>query len=265
MKKLFLILLAGLLILSLGCSQDAKKEETPAPAAQSEPAPAEKNEQPAAEPEPTKPPAPEDPEDEPLKETVPLAVSLPGDWYAEYKGMTVQLTLKEDGSYTLVVPGIGDPTDGDWSLTDDLLYMDGDTADPLVPLGSEILWESAAMRFTKEKPEIYAPAEVNAEAKEGSFNGYWKAKYIGQEEAIALASALGDDTDLYIEGTNVALGGSLFGDIATQFTLENGALTLSIEGAKVTIELLKDGLLRLTLDTGKPAVLYLELDQPIVK
>ncbi len=75
--------------------------------------------------------------------------------------------------------------------------------------------------------------------------------------SVILSSAIGDDTALYIENGKVALAGQLFGRQIVEFVFENGALTAKVEGAKVTLQLQEDGLLRLTYEGGEAEVIYL--------
>ena len=56
-----------------------------------------------------------------------------GDWYAEIGGMPLQLTLTEDGAYTLSFPGLPDaPTQGTWELNDGFIFLDGGRNGPLL-------------------------------------------------------------------------------------------------------------------------------------
>ena len=54
-----------------------------------------------------------------------------------------------------------------------------------------------------------------------------------------LAEAAEEDAFVYIEGANVALGGTRFGNVIRVFTPDAGALTLPEEG--VTLQLQQDG------------------------
>ena len=82
------------------------------------------------------------------------------------------------------------------------------------------------------------------------------------------AEALSDDTVMYIEGGNVALGGSFFGNVPLVFAYEEGAMTTTLgEGdtaVSLTLRLQQDGVLRLTVETGKavPVIFYLSPQTP---
>ncbi len=258
MKKWFLILLAALLLLAAACKptedvpaqtphngtetpQSGSAAETPGPDV----------------PDATMPPAPEDPDYEPISEgREPLSESVSGEWYADVAGLTVPLTLGEDGSYTLSLPG-ADPQTGTWEVKDGVLILDGDKENPVLPIGDVLRMEALDLLFTRERPTVYAPAEPYADAKVGSFDGYWKSYFTAMGDGTILSDAIGEDTELYIEGTNVALGGARFGKIIRTATVQDGALTIDENGTTVTIRLQTDGFLRMTIAGDNPAVLYL--------
>ncbi len=255
MKKWFLILLAALLLLAAACSTT---EEAPSQTPQNGTETPQGGTVPETPgPDETMPPAPEDPEYEPAEDgREPLSESVSGEWFAEYAGAVLTLTLAEDGSYTAAFPGAEAHT-GTWEAKDGVVVLDGDENDPLLPVGDVLRLESRGMLFSREKPECYAPANVVSGAKAGSFDGYWKSYYTAAGEGTVLSAAIGEDTELYIEGTTVGVNGALLGLAQYEGTVENGALTFAADRGTVTLELQEDGLLRLTVSGGTPAVLYL--------
>lgn len=265
MKKLLLILLAALLLLSAGCG----KQEAAAP-------------EDAAAPEASA--APEEPVYEPLPEAqTPLMERLPGEWYAGYQGLVLTLTLSEDGSYAFRVPGVplsalpvipteqgdggsekdsppasrNDAIVGAWALEDGLVALDGGAGGTLLPVDGVLLWTGADMLFTREMPEVYAPAEINAKTQPGDLDGYWKSHFVAVGEGTVLASALGETTDIYIERERVALGGPLFGDVIVDAVMKDGVLTYEAEGVAVSLALQQDGFLRLNVEGENPVTVYL--------
>ena len=86
-----------------------------------------------------------------------------------------------------------------------------------------------------------------------SFAGYWKAAYTDVGGTPVPARLLGDETDLYIEGSSAILGGPTLGDTQVKLTWENGALTSDIEGVKVRVQFQADGCLRLTVTGNESA------------
>ena len=289
MKKLCMILLAALLLLSAACATKAPQEtaapkdvsvvtEEPEPMATDAPAPEasasdvilsasegplneatpEPTPEPTAEPtveptpeptaEPTRPPKPEEPAYEPLpEEYLPLSQRVLGDWFADQAGLMIALSLTEDG-YTLAVPGQA-PQTGQWEEKDGMILLDGDQEGGLLVLDNALRMDALGLLFTREQPLTYVPADLVADAPEGAFDGLWRAQFVavgsGETAGTVLAEAAEEDAFVYIEGTNVALGGRRFGNVIRVFTPDGGGLTLPEEG--VTLQLQQDGFLRLTL------------------
>lgn len=297
MKKLCMILLAALLLLSAACASPAPQEtvapkdvsvvtEEPEPMATDAPAPEasasdvilsasegplneatpEPTPEPTAEPtveptpeptaEPTRPPKPEEPEYEHLpEEYLPLSQRVLGDWFAEQAGLVIALSLTEDG-YTLSVPGT-DPQAGQWEEKDGMVVLDGDGESALLVLDDVLRLDALGLLFTREQPLTYVPADLFADASEGAFDGLWLAHFVAVGDGVMLAQALAEDAFVYIEGTNVALGGQRFGDVIRVFTPVEGAMTLTEGEATVTLQLQQDGFLRLTVVGPEPVTIYL--------
>lgn len=254
MKKCFSILIAAMLLL-LPLAAWAEGTATSVPEAlTAEPTPEAVD--------PTPPPLPPEPEHEPLPERyLPLERRALGEWYAEYEGFLFILTFTEDGVYTLSAPGT-EPQTGKWEVKDGMVVLDGEEAQALLPVNGVLRSDALGLLFTREKPETYVPAEVLADAKEGSFDGFWKAQFVAVGDGVILAQALREDAIVYIEGTNVALGGKRFGDVIRVFTASDGALTLTEGESTVSLQLQQDGFLRLTVAGPDPVTIYL-LASPI--
>lgn len=230
MKKLLLILLAALLLLSYGCAAfaEADLEEIV-----------------------------EDETLEPMPESFyPLERRILGDWYADFEGLALTLSLSEDGGYALLVPGQA-AMEGVWELLDGYVTLDDGEGGKLLPVDGVLYWGGPEVLFTRDLPETYVPAEIVSDAQAGDFDGYWKSQFIAVGEGTLLASAVGDKTDVYIDGTSVALGGPLFGDVLVGMELRDGALYYAAGNVSVTLLLQRDGLLRLTLSGEKTLTLYL--------
>ena len=203
------------------------------------------------------PPPPPEPEYEPLPdEYKTLAERSTGDWYADSAGLTITLTLSEDGAYALTVPG-SEAMTGLWEEKDGMLIMDGDGESTLLPVGGVLRMDPPGLLFMREQPEVYVPAEPIADAKEGIFDGWWVSHFTAVGDGTILSDAIGEDTELYIEGTKLAVNGSLFGLAQYDGAIESGKLTFTADKGAVTLELLQDGFLRLTLSGDTPATLYL--------
>ena len=134
------------------------------------------------------------------------------------------------------------------------LYMDGASEPDLAVRDDNALMTSDESIFlTREKPFVYAPADPDENTPAELFAGYWKAAYTDVGGTPVPARLLGDETDLYIEGSSAILGGPTLGDTQVKLTLENGALTSDIEGVKVRIQFQTDGCLRLTVTGNESA------------
>ena len=230
MKKLLLILLAALLLLSYGCAAfaEADLEEIV-----------------------------EDETLEPMPESFyPLERRILGDWYADFEGLALTLSLSEDGGYALLVPGQA-AREGAWELLDGYVTLDDGEGGTLLPVDGVLYWDGPGLLFTRELPETYVPAEAVSDAQAGDFDGYWKSQFIAVGEGTVFASAVGDKTDVYIDGTSVALGGPLFGDVLVGMELRDGTLYYEAGSVSVTLTLQRDGFLRLTLSGENSVTLYL--------
>ena len=237
MKKLLVILLAAVLLLA-GCGKPGTGDGAGETAY--EPVPA----------------VPEEPEYEPAEEMAPpLEESLCGDWYASWEGLKLILTLGEDGGYTFVFPGREDRT-GTWAVTDGLVALDGSEGD-LFPAGEGLRWIDEGLAFTRTEPETYTPGAVVTGLSAGGFDGYWKSHFVAVGDGAVLSSAVGETTDVYIEGLRVALGGPLFGDVIVDMELKNDMLVYENGDVTVTLALQEDGFLRLTMEAGEPVTVYL--------
>ena len=238
MKKLLVILLAAALLLA-GCGTPETGDEAGETAY--EPAPA----------------VPEEPEYEPAEEMAPpLEESLCGDWYALWEGLKLVLTLNEDGGYTFVFPGRENRT-GTWGVMDGLVALDGSAGD-LFPAGEALRWIDEGLVFTRTEPETYTPGAAVTGLAAGGFDGYWKSHFVAVGDGFVLSSAVGETTDVYIEGLRVALGGPLFGDVIADMELKDDALVYEAGDVTVTLVLQEDGFLRLTMDAGEPVTIYLQ-------
>lgn len=182
-----------------------------------------------------------------------------GDWYALLNGVPLRLSLNGDGTYERALPAaFGEPASGSWTREGDLIRLDDGSALSLYA-GGVLVWAKGGVTFTREAQTAYAPAGALQAGEAALLSGYWKSAWADAGGAVVPSEALGDDTDLYIEGTTVALGGRRFGDIFWNFAFENGELIATLDdGASVALALQRDGFLCLTLDgpEGK-TVLYL--------
>ena len=217
-----------------------------------------------------------------LMATVLLAACLPcalaeeaadepsplGDWYADVSGLTLRLTLMEDGSYlTETLAQAGEP--GQWAEIDGEIRLDGDTSAPLYFFGDSLVCLEDELIFLRTPPEGYVPAPVWEGVGDFPmlYEGHWISEYVDVERFLVPARVMDESTELWIEceiptveGTEdapvirygdalVAMAGELFGDSVQRFVLDGDLYVLNLEedGASVTLVLLQDGMLRLSL------------------
>ena len=192
--------------------------------------------------------------------------ALTGDWFGETQGMILQLTLKEDGSYTAAFPAReGSEAAGTWEFRDGFLYLDGSDVPAVNVLGEDVLkWTELDTFLRREVPLVYTPAEPAADVPADVYNGTWKALYVSAEGAMLMADTLGEPTGAYIEGTNVALTGPLTGEAVLEMTFAEGGLRWTQGDAEITLQLQQDGILRMTLGDVKVYLMLLVADAPDV-
>ncbi len=170
-----------------------------------------------------------------------------GEWYALDDGLAVTLTLKEDGSYVLVYPALPEErTEGAGTLDDGFVYLDLDE-DAVFSFDADRLachWLN--LSFTREPAEAYTPAAVLTDALPEMFEGAWLTVYTLEDGAALPQSWLEDDTRIYVEQDIAVLTGSLFGELFSGFSFENGALVFQADGISLRMEMQEDSLLRLT-------------------
>ena len=181
---------------------------------------------------------------------------LLGEWYCAHDGVPVCLELKEDGIYTLTIAG--KESEGTWEYKEGNIVLDGN-ADASMPVikNERIMWIEAGEIFKREEVKAWEPAPVAEENVEITyFDGYWVSQYVEYEGQRLPSNVIGDNSELYIDGGRVAMGGSLFGDLICDFTYEDAALSYENSAARVVLQLLEDYSLRCTV-TGEDAELII--------
>ena len=180
-------------------------------------------------------------------------LGVAGRWFIGLGGTAVELDLKEDGTYALTAPG-APVRSGTWTVDGSFLYMDGASEPDLAVRDENTLTTiDESVFLTREKPFVYAPADPAENTPAELFAGYWKAAYTDVGGTPVPARLLGDETDLYIEGSSAILGGPTLGDTQVKLTWESGALASDTEGVKVRMRIQADGCLRLTVTGNESA------------
>ena len=247
MKKIALISLFVVLLFTVSCGKKNKKDNNAEATLTVTPSVTE-TATPTATPSPT--------------EALGYFGDFSGIWYGERNGMIVSLQLNVDGSYTMQSP-LSDEVlnSGRWTSSGPAVFLGGEGGDRLDLLGdSRLLWGSAGMTFSRNMPSVYEPAELADVVPLEFYAGYWKSAYISAAGVTAESSTMGDNTDIYIMDSRVALGGDLFHDAIVDMSFENGKLSWSADGVSITLGAQLDGLLRVTVtaDSGGTVVVYLK-------
>ena len=76
-------------------------------------------------------------------------------------------------------------------------------------------------------------------------------------EKLWPASAVGENTLLYMEGFRCAFAGTLFGEMTAQFAFADGMMALEENGLSLRLQLQEDGFLRMTVSADGEIVLIL--------
>ena len=185
-------------------------------------------------------------------------------------GMDLTMEIKEDGTAVLTAPGEEEAVQAaTWTLDGETLTVTVDREDMTLTLQDGALkgeQGGMGMCFGREKveAEVYEPAAEVEDAVEADYAGTWVSKYMEMEGNYIPASMLGMDLTSVVDGTAMTLDGMyVFENTKIESTFSNGVLTH--EGgddemyAGITAQLLQDGAMKLTFDTGdEPLVLIME-------
>ncbi|MBQ6146609.1 MAG: lipocalin family protein [Clostridia bacterium] len=211
---------------------------------------------------------------------------ITGDWYLktmksgdqEYDaasiGYVIVMTLNEDGSATMTMPG-QEPIAGTWALDGDKITVTADDApvDGTVSEGAIVLEQDGMeMVFTREEVSAIALAEVKAAESAEEFYGDWTCVYLEMEGKVMDIAIV----EMGIPHVSISENGLEFYDE------DDGTLTLVLKMNKldapvfaegkiavkaaadalnpnfaVDAELLEDGMLKLTVVAdNSPMILY---------
>ena len=179
-----------------------------------------------------------------------------GVWFFQLEDTILRLELLPDGTYTLGLDGLPEESSGGvWRLEDGFVWLD-DSEQPFSVMGDALSWHALGVFAVREEPlPIYRAVET-VEAPVGTMDGYWVALFLELDGQVFSTELLGESLDLYVEGLRAAMGGPIFGDQIVDLEEEDGALVLAGEGFRVTMQLQRDGFMRLTLSTEEEGELY---------
>lgn len=197
---------------------------------------------------------------------------LTGEWYAEFLGMTMTLTLYDDATYLMDMAG--DFNSGTWAQDGNTLYFDQGTEEEM-DMMYDASYPSLTMNlegmeflFTREAPATYEPAAVVDSAALEDFAGSWATRWVNMF-GMMLDPFASSNMSIYftISGTDVTLvTDNGYSGILTESitgTFENGTLTI-VEPAEdefskdavFVVNLLEDGMLSCAIDVMDETMVF---------
>lgn len=179
---------------------------------------------------------------------------ITGEWYGSVFGMSMTMTLHEDGTYTMSMAG-EEAEPGTWSFDGTTLTLDeGSEGESAFAYDGESL--SASMEgmdfvFTREPIATFEPAPARTDAALEEFSGSWNATTIGIMGMYLSPDVIGAGISLDIDGTTVVMTiiqeDSEPEAVTVEATFADGVLTVadptSTEESSTfwTLSLLEDG------------------------
>lgn len=179
---------------------------------------------------------------------------ITGEWYGSVFGLSMTMTLNEDGTYTLSMTG-EEAEPGTWSFDGTTLTLDeGSEGESAFAYDGESL--SASMEgmdfvFTREPIATFEPAPARTDAALEEFSGSWNATTIGIMGMYLSPDVIGAGISLDIDGTTVVMTiiqeDSEPEAVTVEATFADGVLTVadptSSEESSTfwTLSLLEDG------------------------
>lgn len=164
------------------------------------------------------------------------AADITGEWYASLFGITMTMTVNEDGTYLLSLPGEEDTT-GAWTLNDSSLVLDpGTDNEAAFAYDGESLsanFDDVDFIFTREPVAAFEPAAARTDAALEEFAGVWGTTLIDMMGMQLEPAMAGLTLTATIDGTNVTLlldmGDAGSDELAGEAVFADAMLTLGEE------------------------------------
>lgn len=189
------------------------------------------------------------------------AIDVTGEWYANFYGISMTMTLNDSGSYTMQMDMEGEePSDGTWEFDGTALVMDKGTDDEMtLSYDSEAVsfyaeQDGMEFVFTREMPQTFEAAPVRTDATIEEFAGAWACTLIDAMGIQAPPEMMGIHVDIKIEDSSVTLViPELLGaeEVTIEGAFAEGTLTVTVpaesdyvEDTVFTLQLLEDGTMR---------------------
>ena len=186
------------------------------------------------------------------------AINVTGEWYANFYGISMTMTLNEGGNYTMQMNMEGEePSEGTWEFDGTALVMDkGSDTEMTLSYESEAVsfyaeQDGMEFVFTREMPQTFEAAPVRTDATIEEFTGAWTCTLIDAMGMQAPPEMMGINVGVKIEGSLVTLAiPELLGseEVTIEGAFAEGTLTVTIpaeneygEDTVFALQLLEDG------------------------
>ena len=198
-----------------------------------------------------------------------------GEWYGSLMGMGIVLSFNADGTFTMVANG-QEMAKGNWTLEGTTITATGEDEIPeTFELKDGNLYnEKMDMTMTRnpeDAPAVIEIAEVKADAAAEEFYGEWTPKALEMDGmvfdiAVYTEQAEGDVLPNLTIGDGVlqfaaeGMIGTMFSMLPLESAYADGKITASVAlgetALEVTVEMLVDGTIKVTMITDSPMILY---------
>ena len=200
-------------------------------------------------------------------------IDVTGEWYTTMMGVPMTLVLNADGTGSMTVPGQEGEAAATWTLEGDQITITSNDSPASGTATSDSITLAAdgmEMIFTREPVEAITVADVKADAAAEEFYGDWTFTYMEAEGLIVDVSAFGlafpnvrlaEGTVEFVAASEEDFYAAIFNMLGLASTYEDGVLKLASTAENATsngtIEMLQDGMLKVTLEMdGEAMVLY---------
>lgn len=186
------------------------------------------------------------------------AIDVTGEWYANFYGISMTMTLNDSGSYTMQMDMEGEePSDGTWEFDGTALVMDMDSdTEMTLSYDSEAIsfyaeQDGMEFVFTREMPQTFEAAPVRTDTTIEEFTGAWTCTLIDAMGMQAPPEMMGINVGVKIEGGLVTFAiPELLGseEVTIEGAFADGTLSVTVpaeseygEDTVFTLQLLEDG------------------------
>lgn len=201
------------------------------------------------------------------------AVDLTGEWFADLFGMSMNLVLNADGTYTMDM--MGEIEEGTWAQTETGVTIDEEMSMVYDAAANTLTMDmdGMALVFGREAVAAFVAAEARTDATLEEYAGTWNATMISMMGMTVNPADMGMAMGVIIDGTSITMtsdeGEGMVEDEKVEGTFADGVLTVAVpvegeapEGTvapSLVLTLLVDGTLQMeTSAEGLTMVVYME-------